>query len=306
MATPLSGTQYRLVSGDYTATIASVGASIRQLTHRGRDVVRPFDADEVRPYFRGATLAPWPNRVIDGRYTFDGAEQQLALTEPERGNALHGLMVWVDYDAVERSEDSVVLAATVQPQAGWPFRLDLRIAFALDGDGLHTTVTALNTGPTRAPFGTAPHPYLVAGGGGERVDDWTLSLPASQVQEVTPDRLIPTGLADVAGTDFDFREPRAIGTTFLDHAFTGLEPNADGRTAVRVTAADGHGAELSWPTGCAWVQVHTADLPDESDSRRGLAVEPMTCPPAALNSGTDLLMIEPGDTVDVRWTIAAV
>ncbi|WP_020075713.1 aldose 1-epimerase family protein [Cryocola sp. 340MFSha3.1] len=307
MSTPISGTHFGLTAGDYHATIASVGATLRTLQFDGRDLVVPFEADEVRPAFRGATLAPWPNRVVDGRYTFDGVEQQLALTEPTRGHALHGLAAWLDFVAVDRAADSVTFAATIEAQAGYPHRVEVTVAFSLDEEGLHTAVTGTNTGPTRAPWGTGPHPYLVAGDG--RVDDWTLSLPADQVLTVTEDRLIPTGLADVAteqGGDWDFRTPRTIGDTFIDHAFTGLTRSADGAAVVRVTTAEGTGVELAWGEDCPWVQIHTADQPVPELNRLGLAVEPMTCPPDAYNSGTDLIVLEPGASATASWTIRAV
>ncbi|MDR6612087.1 aldose 1-epimerase family protein [Leifsonia sp. 1010] len=307
MSTPISGTHFGLTAGDYHATIASVGATLRTLQFDGRDLVVPFEADEVRPAFRGATLAPWPNRVVDGRYTFDGDEQQLALTEPSRGHALHGLAAWLDFVAVDRGADSVTLAATIEAQAGYSHRVEVTVAFSLDEEGLHTTVTGTNTGPTRAPWGTGPHPYLVAGDG--RVDDWTLSLPADQVLTVTEDRLIPTGLADVAteqNGDWDFRTPRTIGDTFIDHAFTGLSRSADGAAVVRVTTAEGTGVELAWGEDCPWVQIHTADQPVPELNRLGLAVEPMTCPPDAYNSGTDLIVLEPGASATASWTIRAV
>jgi len=79
----------------------------------------PFDADEVRPWYRGATLAPWPNRVVDGRYTFAGVERRLALTEPDRGHALHGLAGWLDYVPIEESSSHVTLSATIEPQTPW-------------------------------------------------------------------------------------------------------------------------------------------------------------------------------------------
>ncbi|MDN4614160.1 aldose 1-epimerase family protein [Leifsonia sp. F6_8S_P_1B] len=306
MSTPISGTHFGLTAGDYHATIASVGASLRTLEHRGRPLVVPFDADEVRPAYRGATLAPWPNRVVDGRYTFAGVEQQLPLTEPNRGHALHGLVSWLDFAAVDRSGDSATFAATIEAQAGYPHRVEVTVAFRLDEQGLHTTVTGTNTGPTAAPWGTGPHPYLVAGDG--RVDDWTLSLPASQVLTVTEDRLIPTGLVPVTeeGGVFDFRTPRVIGDTFIDHAFTGLRRGEEGEAVVRLTTTDGSGVEVSWDSSCPWVQVHTADQPDPASSRLGLAVEPMTCPPDAYNSGTDLIVLEPGASASASWTIRAV
>ncbi|RDV44251.1 galactose mutarotase [Leifsonia sp. ku-ls] len=307
MSTPISGTHFGLTAGDYHATIASVGATLRTLQFDGRDLVVPFDADEVRPAFRGATLAPWPNRVVDGRYTFDGVEQQLPLTEPNRGHALHGLAAWLDFAAVDRAADSVTFVATIEAQAGYPHRVEVSVAFSLDETGLHTTVTGTNTGPTAAPWGTGPHPYLVAGAG--RVDDWTLELLAGQVLEVTEDRLIPTGLADVEtaeGGIWDFRTPRPIGDTFIDHAFTDLGRSADGETIVRVTAQGGTGVEMVWGEECPWVQVHTADQPVPELNRLGLAVEPMTCPPDAYNSGTDLIVLEPGASASASWTIRAI
>src|SRR3712207_166744 len=121
---PLSGRQFRLRAGDYTATIASVGASLRELTWQGRHLVVRFDADQVRPNYRGAVLAPWLNRVVDGRYQFDGIEHQLALTEPDRGHALHGLVTWVDFRVVSQEPYAVALGATVPAQIGYPFRLE--------------------------------------------------------------------------------------------------------------------------------------------------------------------------------------
>jgi len=300
---PISGAQYTISHGEYSATIASIGASLRQLTFAGRDLVVPFDADEVRPAFRGATLAPWPNRVVDGLYSFGGVDNILGLSEPKRGHALHGLVGWANFEPVEVSETSVTLRTTVEAQVGYPYRVVVDVLFSVSDDGLHSSVTATNTGTDAAPFGTGPHPYLVAGPVG-RVDDWTLTLPTAQVLEVTEDRLIPTGLADVAGTGFDFRAARTIGSTFIDHAFTGLVRD-NGIAEVRLTDASGSGVAMRWDAACAWVQVHTADQPVEAISRRGLAVEPMTCPPDAFNSGTDLIVLDPGATTTAGWTIAA-
>ncbi|MFU8946450.1 aldose 1-epimerase family protein [Mycetocola zhadangensis] len=309
MTLPLSGTQFELTSGDYTATIASVGASLRSLKHKGRDLVVRYDADEVRPAFRGATLAPWPNRVVDGKYRFEGTDYELALTEPKRGHALHGLVAWHDFIALEEEDDRVMLATTVEPETGYPFRIQVRVEFVLDDEGLHTTVAARNVGNAPAPFGTGPHPYLVAGEG--KVDDWTLTLPAEQVLTVTEDRLIPISKADVAtesGGTFDFRSPRVIGDTFIDHAFTGLIRDENRTAEVRVTAPSGTGVKMRWDSSCKWVQVHTADQEPETGlpSRIGLAVEPMTCPPDAFNSGEDLLVLQPGGVTFASWIIAAI
>lgn len=310
--TPASGTQHALRSGDYEAVIASVGASLRSLTYRGRDLVLPFEADEVRPAYRGATLAPWPNRVVDGRYAFGGREFRLALTEPARSHALHGLAAWLDFEAVDKGPDHVTLAAAIQPETAYPWRVVVTTTFALGPDGLTQSVSARNDSAEPAPWGTGPHPYLVAGEG--RVDGWTLELPAAEVLAVTPDRLIPTGLAPVDADDparFDFRVARPIGAAEIDHAYTGLARDAEGIAHVRVTGADGMGAEMSWDASCPWVQIHTADTPDAGSTRLGLAVEPMTCAPDAFNAaGYDydagLIMLEPEASATASWRIRAI
>ena len=302
--TPRSGQQYRIASSGYVAEIASVGASLRSLAFEGRDLVVPFDADEVRPNYRGTTLAPWPNRVVDGAYSFAGESHQLALTEPERGQALHGLLAWADFAPVFADSDRVALVAEISPQAGYPFRVEVTSEYRVGPEGLTQTVTARNIGADAAPWGTGPHPYLRAGDG--RVDDWSLALPADEVLTVTPERLSPVALEPVtAHAEWDFRAERPIGDVFIDHAFTGLS-RTDGIAEVRVTSADGTGVAISWDEACPWVQVHTADTPAvEASHRVGLAVEPMTCAPDAFNSGEGLIVLEPGDESGAGWTIRA-
>jgi aldose 1-epimerase len=295
----LSGTRFDLSAHGYTASIASVGATLRTLAFEGRDLVVGFDADEVRPAYRGATLTPWPNRVVDGLWSLDGVEQQLSLTEPPRHHALHGLAAWLDFTAESVEEHRVELIAVIEAQAGWPAPIGVTVTYELTADGLRWSVGAENLGDVTVPYGAGPHPYLVAGPG--RVDDWTLELPAEQVLEVDAERLIPQGLAAVAGTEFDFREARGIGDTFIDHAYTAVT-----RAEARVTTATGEGVGMRWDSASPWVQVHTADRPIEALDRLGLAVEPMTCPPDAFNSGTDLVWLEPGATHEVAWEIFAI
>jgi aldose 1-epimerase len=312
MRTLLSGTQHALRAGDYEAVIASVGASLRSLTYEGRDLTVPFDADEVRPSYRGATLAPWPNRIVDGKFTFDGVERQVALTEPARHHALHGLAGWLDFEAIDKGPSHVTLAAVITPQTGYPWRILVETTFSLDADGLTQTVTATNESPDAAPWGTGPHPYLVAGAG--HVDDWTLDLPADEVLTVTADRLSPIGLRPVDADDaerFDFREARRIGAVEIDHAYTALTRDADGFATVRLTTGEGRGVEMTWDAACPWVQIHTSDKGvGKPGHRTGLAVEPMTCAPDGFNADrydydTGLIVLEPGASASASWRIAA-
>src|ERR1700739_4203693 len=95
MTIPLTGTQYEIEAGDYRATVTELGAGLRVLEHAGTPLVTSYDADQLPPHGAGQLLSPWPNRVGGGRYSFGGAEHQLALSEPPLGNAIHGLTPWV-------------------------------------------------------------------------------------------------------------------------------------------------------------------------------------------------------------------
>jgi len=246
--------------------------------------------------------------VIDGRYRWDGEDLQLGHSEPKRGHALHGLASWLEFTPLEQTADRVVLAATVQPQVGYPHRVRVVVTFALSEAGLTWTVAGENLGSRPAPFGTGPHPYLVAGPG--RVDEWRLELAATQVQTVTADRLVPVAVVDVADGNgsFDFRAGRTVGETFLDNAYTGIARDPAGTATVTVThPSTGTGVGMRFGADSPWVQVHTGDLPEAPESSRiGLAVEPMTCPPGAFNSGTDVIALGSGETVSVGWELFAV
>jgi len=297
------GAQYEISADGYVAVVSEVGASLRVLRHGRRDLVASNPAEVVRPVYRGAVLAPWPNRIADGRYELDGVTHQVPVNEVDRMNALHGLVAWAPWQLVEHVQHQVVLAYRIHPLDGYPFMLDLQVAYRLGRHGLEWEIACVNVGDDPAPYGCALHPYLVAGAG--RVDDWTLSLPAEQYLTVSPDRLLPVGLEPVDDTAFDFRTARPIDTSLLDHAFTRLVRDENGQATVRVTDASGAGVAMRWDEAWPWVQIHTADRPEPELNRCGLAVEPMTCPPDAFNSGHDLVTLQPGDEHRARWHLWA-
>jgi len=300
----LGGQEFTITHGDYTAVLTEIGGGIRQLRHGDRDLVLDYPAGTVRPRHRGVLLAPWPNRVVDGRYRFDGEDYQLDVNEPARHHALHGLVTWQRFDLLGGDGSSVVLRHRIVPRPGYPFEVEVEVRYSLDDDGLTCAVAGHNIGVRRAPYGVSGHPYVVAPS--PRVDGYLLQLPAEQVMDVTPDRLIPRGVSSASDLDLDFRVTRELGPTEIDHAFTALVPDPDGTVRTRVLAEDGHGVMCSWdPDLLPWVQVHTADRPDRASSRLGLALEPMTCPPDAFNSGTDLVVLEPGDTHRAWWRLTA-
>jgi aldose 1-epimerase len=305
MPIALTGEQYEISAGDYTAVVTQLGAGVRELRHAGRPLLAGYQATELPPAGAGQLLLPWPNRVDGGRYTFEGTQLQLDLSEPAAGNAIHGLTRWLTWGVAEHRADMVRLRYVLLGRTGYPFCLVLEAEYQLDAaDGLRLQVTARNEGSTRAPYGTGSHPYLTAGT--QHVDECELTVPAGYWLP-SGDRGIPSGPPQkVDGTPYDFRTPRAVGDVRLDHALTGLDRDADGRASVSLTGPDGRGARLWAGEGYLWLQVFTGDPLPEARRRRALAVEPMTCPPNAFVTGSDLLVLEPGDTVRRAWGVQAI
>ncbi|HEU0207262.1 MAG TPA: aldose 1-epimerase family protein [Pseudolysinimonas sp.] len=284
------------------AEIGSVAAVLRSLTVEGADLTLPIPADRAPAMCNGIILSPWPNRVRAGRWMLDGEPQQLDITEPARGGALHGLLQFADHEATEQRPDAVTLTATIYPQHGWPFLVETWVRYELESDGLTVTHGARNLSTARAPYATGSHPYLRVGGA--PIAELELTVPASTYFAVD-EQLNPTGEVDVTGTPYDVRTPHRVGDLAFDTAFGGVQ-HADvvnGRGDVAwLTAPDGSRTTLWQSTDWGYVQVFTThEMPGSDGPIDAIAIEPMTAPPDALNSGRGLIWLEPGETWHDSW-----
>ena len=298
---PPSGKQYEIRWGEQRAVATEVGATLREYTVDGVATLDGFSIEEFAPGGRGQVLAPWPNRLGDGRYAYEGREGRAALDEPERGNAIHGLVRWLEWRRLSHSESAVALGCTLPPQPAYPWLLEVRVDYSLGEQGMTVTTEATNHSEIPAPFGVGFHPYLTVGT--PTVDDSWLQIPARQ-RFVTNDRGLPVGKAELAGTEFDFADGRPIGSTKLDTAYTNLVPGADGRIVALLSTPDGD-REISLWVDAAYrhLMVFTGDTLEPPERRRSVAIEPMTCPPDAFRSGIDLIRLEPGASWRARWGI---
>ena len=284
--------------------VTESGAALRVLTHEGRDLVDGFAEDEISPGCRGQLLMPWPNRIRDGRYTWDGVEQQLPLTEPARSNASHGLVRWVAWTLASQTDSTVELTYRLMAQSGYPWTLDLSVTYALGDDGLTVTQGAANRSGSAAPYAQGAHPYLIAGPG--PIDSWEVLLPAATRSLSDDERLLPVGREDVTGTEVDFRTSRALGDVGFNHAFTDLVRDASGSATTSLRDPSGTGVELWVDETQPWLMVYTADDRPAPLFRRSIAVEPMTAQADAFRSGEDLVRLEPGTTFESTWGIGAI
>jgi aldose 1-epimerase len=296
---PPSGQQFEISHGDQRVTVVEVGGGVRTYTDGGRDVLHPYDLDALCDGAHGTPLVPWPNRLGDGRYTFDDTDHQVALTEPDKHNAIHGFLRWRSWRAVEHATDRVVMATVLRPLPGYPFTLDVQVEYTLTAHGLSAVTTATNLGDTPCPYGHGQHPYLSPGHG--LIDACTLQFSAGTRILTDSQRQLPTGTEPVAGTAFDFTTPRPLADLEIDFAFTELARDADRRAWVRLTGADGATAALWVDETYPFLELYTADTLAPPRRRTGLGTEPMTCPPNAFQTGDHVIRLQPGQSRTTTW-----
>ena len=289
-----SGREVSLTAGDYRARIVTVGAGLAGLTYRGHELIIPHSVDECPPAYLGKVLMPWPNRVAGGTYSWEGVSYDLPVDEHAFGTSLHGFVAFQEWEIAEADTSSVLLRTLIPARYSYPWTLVASARYSLDPErGLAVELSATNIGEGIAPYGVGFHPYLAVDG--VQVDDLELENPASIIYEANAS-MIPVAPHDVASFDLDFRSPTLIGTSLLDHAFAGL-PEGTWTVTLR-DPASGVGVSLS--SDAPWLQVYSADNID----RVGVAVEPMSCPPNAFNSGTNVVALARGDSYTLRARIA--
>lgn len=294
MSQPSSGTQYEIVYGNQRAVVTEVGATLRSYQVAGHDVVTSFDEDSLPVGCQGQHLLPWPNRIRDGRYDWDGETQQLPINELDRHTALHGLLNWVPWSMAELYPSAVRLRTTLFPRPGWPGVLRANLTHWLDEQGLSVELVVSNEGNRAFPFGYAAHPYFTLDA---PLDEVSVTVPFNE-SLATDERQLPTELIPV---DSGQLAGGPLGSANYDTAFCNPLRDATGHWTVRLSHQERF-VEVWADETMGWLQLYTPA------SRRSLAVEPMTCGPDAFNEGPthqSLITLAPGETASCRWGVRA-
>ncbi|HET6501563.1 MAG TPA: aldose 1-epimerase family protein [Amycolatopsis sp.] len=298
MANP-TGEQFEITRGAARAVVTEIGAGLRAFEIGGVPYLETFDADANPPKGAGQVLLPWPNRTKAAHWTYQGRKQELEVTEPARGNAIHGLVRRREWTLLEHAESSITFEIDVETQPGWPVPLRARIHYAVAPRELTVTHEMRNEGESAIGVGVGMHPYFRLGDA--PTDELTLTLSATRVRPAVPEAQLPYGdEQDVEGTEYDFRTGRLLAGADLDTAFTGLAQAEDGRHHHVLSHGD-KAVDVWTDPDFGWVQVFTPE--DLLGRGRAVALEPMTCPADALNSGTDLIELEPGTSWTASWGV---
>ncbi len=284
------------------AVVTEIAASLRELDVDGVALVQDYPADAQPPWCAGWVLVPWPNRVAGGTWSYDGAAQQLDITEPDKGNALHGLLTRTPYGVGAHTTDSITLDAGISPQPGYPFELSTSVHYQLVEDGLLVTHRLENTGHRSAPVALGAHPFLRLGS--VPTDELTLYINAATHIEVD-ERLNPSGITtDVAGTRNDFRAGQLVGVVDLDDAWSDVRREEDGSSLHYLEAPDGSQVQMFMDASFGYIQAFTTtEFAADGGMVTAVAVEPMTAPADAFNSGEGLRWLEPGEAWEASWGI---
>ncbi len=278
--------QVRIVSG--------FGCNVRELILKkgfhlysiiqGHDIPHKLEAK----YSRGAQLVPFPNRIKDGRYTFAGKEYQLKINKPNENNAIHGLLYNRLFTLRRKilEDDSATLEFTYHISEdefeGYPFAVLIKKTFTLDDDGLTVKTSAKNTGLKEVPYGDGWHPYFYLSAS---INKHQLKLPA-QAYYMATSRGIPNRRQRVTkSSKYNFRKRRPIGSMVLDTCYALAPKKTNGIMLSYEDLEIMVWQDASYP----FVQVYTPQ------NRTSLAIEPMTCPADAFNSGKGLIRLRPGD-----------
>jgi aldose 1-epimerase len=260
-------------------------------------------------------LFPFPNRLRDGRLTFEGKSYQLPLNEATGKHAIHGFTPrnpWRVIDT-DSGEDSASITGQFQlsrdlPDARgfWPADFVLTLTYRLTATVLRVDAVVENPDSGPLPFGLGYHPYFcLPTAPGAAADEMMLEAHASGVWE--SDGGIPSGKEKPVPSELDFRTPRLIGTAILDTLYAWVSPipgdglprgvwlghrNAPGRLTV------------------AWSPAFRELLLFIPPHRKAVAVEPYTCASDAPNlaaQGIDAgwQVLPPGGrweaAVEYRW-----
>ena len=297
-----SGEQVVLSAGPLELTVVTVGGGMRELTVGDWHVLDGYGADEVAIGAYGQVLVPWPNRLSEGRYEFEGSEYQVPLTEPSKLNALHGFARWERWTVEHRDYTSAALGIVLAPRTGYPFALEVEVDYRVTPSSVEVTTRGRNVGRAPLPYANGFHPYVSVGT--PSIDECMLEIPA-KTWYATDDRQIPVGRRGVEGTEYDFRQARVIGPAHLDTAFTDLVRGSDGKARIRLSTADGsRTVAVRLDDAYGYVMAFTGDtLADTARRRRSVGVEPMTAAPNAFQTSDGLAVLAPGEVHVSTWAI---
>lgn len=253
-------------------------------------------------------LFPFPNRIRDGRFSWNGADYQLPLP-PGKPNAIHGFCLDRPWRILERTTSSVTgefqLSRDDPDRAHcWPADFVIQVNYRLAGNRLESRFQITNPGAADLPWGLGTHAYfrlpLHAAG---QPENCLFQAPLREQWELAD--YLPTGQRIPLAELDPLRTGVRFGSATYDSAFTGWDAEGDGLSAMIFDEVGG--IELRQSCDAAYFRDCVVFTPP---GRNAVCLEPYTCVTDAINlqsRGIDagLRVLPPGGTVRTWITLEA-
>ena len=311
MASITADTELTLSFQNQRAVVSPWGASLRRYLFidadgRGIDSVWGYSGGSGKRGGQGDVLIPFPGRIGNGRYSFDGRTFQLECNDKEGPNAIHGFVRSLPWHIQESCPNRVAfgvrLDATTYADRGYPFSLRILVTYELNKQGLSCRFSVTNVGHKPAPVGVGFHPYFTVGTG--IIDEAEAQIPGTGFLEFN-ERLVPTGtIYPVQDTPWDYRRFRAIAQQRFNHCYVNLERDTEGiaMAALRHVPSN-RTITMTMDAAFSSVVVYTGDAIADAP-RVALAIEPMTCASDAFNHPEwGLKRLAPDETFSGCWGV---
>lgn len=304
-------TELSLLFENQRAVVSPWGASLRRyflIDESGQeiDIVWGYSGNTHKRGGQGDVLIPFPGRISDGRYTFEGQSLRLECNDKEGPNAIHGFvrsLPWHVQDAhANKVTFEIRLDADTYAGRGYPFSLAISVIYDLGVSGLTCAFTVKNVGQRTAPVGVGFHPYFTVGS--SVIDEAEVQIPGSGYLEFN-ERLVPTGTTlSVTGTVWDYRRFRKIDQQRFNHCYVHLERDTRGIAIASLRhPASGRVIDVTMDSAFSAVVVYTGDAIADAP-RTAVAIEPMTCASDAFNHPEwGLKQLVPGETFSGAYRI---
>ena len=282
-------------SGDSICILPEAGATIYELVLAGRTVIHGRDTYEDfvrnRSAYEGARLCPFPSRIEDGSYNFNGIRYKLKPNDNFKRNAIHGLLADADYSMLDtflgENSGRIRFCFNFEGIAGYPFPFYTELNFILEEHSITIETSIENRHNESIPMGDGWHPYFNLG---NNIDGLKLRLPSTKAL-VLNEYLIPTGQM------VEKQLNETLGSMSIDDCFV-IDPSlgqahtylSDSKNTLNIWQDTGK-------PGYNYLVVYTPG------DRKQIAIEPLTSPPNAFNSGDGLVVMEPDAVIKIRTGI---
>jgi aldose 1-epimerase len=275
------------------AVIELDGALISRLILGNEDVIKyPLKEDDPKKGYPSALLFPFPNRIKDARYTFEGKEYTLDINDTDSHNAIHGLIAFERFELVSQSENKAKLKYVYHGHnEGYPFPFEFMVEYSLSGHQLKVVVEGINTGETNMPVGFAWHPYF--GFGSAPIGEMEVKAPRRVKMELS-ERNIPTGESETERAGLI-----PLKNTILDSVFTLPEGENSSENTIELRFKRKK-LLVSQKTGKNKLNYFVLYTPPSRDC---IAIEPQSCNTNAFNNEEGLVVLKPGKKVKYEMSV---